>query len=306
VTRHLLDIQRLESGQIHALIERGAELAAGAACRPRSGTVANLFFEPSTRTRVSFEMAARRLGLEVVNIDHSNSSTSKGESLADTGRTISAMGVDAIVLRHPGEFAADGLAEALADAPTRVINAGDGQHAHPSQALLDAVALRAAGFGNWAGLTIAIVGDIRHSRVARSDAALFERLGVGEIRLAGPEAFMPDAGEMPSARRFDDLDRALDGADVVICLRIQRERIDRTGYPDGGAFYARWGLNEARLATMPAHARIMHPGPVNRDVEIGAALVDGPRSLILAQVRAGVHLRTAVFEWLIDAPVASY
>ncbi len=306
MSRHLLDIGHFEPSQLEALIERGAELAAGANCARRSGTVANLFFEPSTRTRVSFEMAARRLGLQVVNIDQSGSSTSKGESLADTGRTLSAMGVRAIVLRHSEDHAAAGLAAALEGTATRVINAGDGQHAHPSQALLDAVALRGAGFEDWSRLRIAIVGDIRHSRVARSDVALFDRLGVAEIRLAGPEAFLPDAAEMPMARRFSDLDKALDGIDAVICLRIQRERIERGGYPDGDAFHRRWGLTEMRVARLPAHARILHPGPVNRDVEISASLVDAPQSLILEQVRAGIHLRTALFEWLIEAPMASY
>lgn len=301
MSRHLLDISGCQPRRLRALIERGAALAAGASCTPRRGTVANLFFEPSTRTRVSFEMAARRIGLQVVNIDQSGSSTSKGESLADTGRTLSAMGVEAIVLRHAENHAAAELAAALEGAPTGVINAGDGQHAHPSQALLDAVALHRAGLGDWSRMRIAIVGDIRHSRVARSDIALFERLGVAEIRLAGPESFLPDAAEMPAARRFNDIDRALDGVDAVICLRIQRERIERTGYPDGETFHRQWGLTESRAAKLAPHARILHPGPVNRDVEIAASLVDAPQSLILEQVRAGIHLRTAVFEWLIDA-----
>lgn len=306
MSRHLLDIEHFDRSELEAIIERGVELSAGAACRARSGTVANLFFEPSTRTRVSFEMAARRLGLEVVNIDHSKSSTSKGESLADTGRTLAAMGIDAIVLRHPEDHAAAGLAASLDGLPTGVINAGDGQHAHPSQALLDAVSLRIAGFDDWSRLRVAIVGDIRHSRVARSDAALFERLGVSELRLVGPAAFLPDDEEMAGATRYADLDRALDGADVVICLRIQRERIGSSGYPDGPSFHDEWGLTEARLARMPPHARILHPGPVNRDVEISAALVEAPQSLILQQVRAGIHLRTALFEWLIEPTSTAY
>jgi aspartate carbamoyltransferase catalytic subunit len=299
VTRHLLDIAALGVDDIETLIDRAGDLALGADCDARSGIVANLFFEASTRTRVSFQIAARRLGLEVVNIDHSVSSTTKGESLADTASTLAAMGVDAIVLRHPGDHAAADLAERLGERDVSIVNAGSGQHAHPSQALLDAATLRAAGL-DWPGLTIAILGDVRHSRVARSDVELFARLGVEDIRLAGPAAFMPDADEMPRAARCADIDEALDGVDAVVCLRIQRERIGEQGYPDGGAFHARWGLTPERLARMPAHARILHPGPVNRDVELAASLIDHPRSLIIEQVRIGVHLRTAVFEWLIE------
>lgn len=300
MTRHLLDIERLDRDDIAALLARAGELAAGAPCGIRAGTVANLFLEPSTRTRVSFQMAARRLGLDVVNIEQQHSSASKGESLADTARTLAAMGVRAIVLRHPEDFAAAGLASALEDGKLGIVNAGDGQHAHPSQALLDAATLAHAGFDG-SGLTLAIVGDIRHSRVARSDIALFSRLGAAEIRVAGPAEFMPDDTELPEAKRMPDIETALNGADAVICLRIQRERMAASGYLDGAAFHERWGLTADRLAAMPGHARILHPGPVNRGVEIADALVDSPRALILEQVRIGVHLRTALFEWLIEA-----
>ncbi|HKL52173.1 MAG TPA: aspartate carbamoyltransferase catalytic subunit [Wenzhouxiangellaceae bacterium] len=300
MTRHLLDIGRLDQADIATLLGRAAELAAGASCSTRAGIVANLFLEPSTRTRVSFQIAARRLGLDVVNIEQQHSSASKGESLADTARTLAAMGVGAIVLRHPEDFAAAELASALGGADVGIVNAGDGQHAHPSQALLDAATLAHAGF-ELAGLTLAIVGDIRHSRVARSDIALLSRLGAAEIRIAGPEEFMPDAGELSEAIRMPDIDTALDGVDAVICLRIQRERMAASGYLDGAAFHQRWGLTVERLGAMPGHARFLHPGPVNRGVEIADALVDSPRALILEQVRIGVHLRTALFEWLIDA-----
>jgi len=296
MTRHLLDIESLEQADIQALLARARELAAGAHCRRHAGTIANLFFEPSTRTRVSFEMAARRLGLDVINIENRTSSASKGESLIDTAGTLAAMGVGTLVLRHPDDGAAAGLAAGLRDGPS-VVNAGDGQHAHPSQALLDAATLAHAGC-DLAGLHLALVGDIRHSRVARSDVALFARLGAAEIRIAGPKQFMPEPDEFPAAERVDDLDAALDGIDAVICLRIQRERIAASGYPDGAAFHRQWGLTTARARALPPHARILHPGPVNRDVEIAAELVDTPRSLILEQVRIGVHLRTALFEWL--------
>ena len=300
MTRHLLDIEHLGQDDVTTLLTRAGELAAGAACGARVGAVANLFLEPSTRTRVSFQIAARRLGLDVVNIEQQYSSASKGESLIDTARTLAAMGVRAIVLRHPDNHAAADLASALTDGSVGIVNAGDGQHAHPSQALLDAATLAHAGF-EWSGLKLAIIGDIRHSRVARSDIALLSRLGAAEIRIAGPEELMPDAGELPEAIRVPDIDTALDGVDAVICLRIQRERMAAGGYPDGAAFHARWGLTAERLAAMPDHSRFLHPGPVNRDVEIAEALVDSPRALILEQVRIGVHLRTALFEWLIDA-----
>jgi len=300
VTRHLLDIEHLARADIASLLARAGELAAGASCASRAGTVANLFLEPSTRTRVSFQMAARRLGLDVVNIEQQHSSASKGESLADTARTLAAMGVRAIVLRHPEDFAASELAAALAGAEIGIVNAGDGQHAHPSQALLDAATLAHAGF-EWSGLKLAIVGDIRHSRVARSDIALLSRLGAAEIRIAGPAEFMPDPDELPEAMRMPDIDTALDGIDALICLRIQRERMAASGYLDGAAFHQRWGLTADRLAAMPDRARFLHPGPVNRGVEIADGLVDSPRALILEQVRIGVHLRTALFEWLIDA-----
>jgi len=299
MTRHLLDIDSLGLGDIEHLLARTGELAGGAPCRARAGTVANLFFEPSTRTRVSFEMAARRLGLDVINIEHQASSASKGESLIDTGNTLAAMGIATLVVRHPDDGAAAALATGL-DEGIAIVNAGDGQHAHPSQALLDAATLASAGLGG-RGLKLALIGDIRHSRVARSDIALFKRLGAAEIRIAGPEEFMPGTDELPEATRINDIDAALVGVDAVICLRIQRERIAATGYPDGAAFHRRWGLTAPRLKAMPEHARILHPGPVNRDVEIAGELIDSPRALILEQVRVGVYLRTAVFEWLLGA-----
>jgi len=302
MTRHLLDIDSLRQDDIEYLLARAGELAGGAPCRVRAGTVANLFFEPSTRTRVSFEMAARKLGLDVINIEHRASSASKGESLIDTGNTLSAMGIAALVLRHPDDGAAAALATGLEDG-IAVVNAGDGQHAHPSQALLDAATLASAGLSG-AGLRLALIGDIRHSRVARSDIALFKRLGAAEIRIAGPQEFMPDSGELAEARRVGDIDAALADVDAVICLRIQRERIAATGYPDGATFHRRWGLTRARLKVMPEHARILHPGPVNRDVELAGELIDSPRALILEQVRIGVYLRTALFEWLLGADPA--
>lgn len=302
MNRHLLDIEGLDDERIRWLLDRAGALAGGAEPQRRHGTVANLFLEPSTRTRVSFELAARRLGLEVVNIEHASSSSSKGESLVDTARTLAAMGVGVIVLRHPDDGAAENLARDLDAAGTAfapaIVNAGDGKNAHPSQALLDAAVLEAQGI-DWATARIAILGDIRHSRVARSDLALFHRLGARDLRIVGPPEFMPGPEELPMARRHAALDPALDALDVLICLRIQRERIAAGQYPDGDSFHRQWGVSEARAAKLDPRTRIMHPGPANRGVEIDSGVLDSSRSLVLEQVRFGLHLRTAVFEWLL-------
>ncbi|MDT8438333.1 MAG: aspartate carbamoyltransferase catalytic subunit [Wenzhouxiangellaceae bacterium] len=294
----LLTIEQLDDTTIRSLIDRTLALANGAPPAARSGRVATLFFENSTRTRISFELAARRLGLEVVHVDHSRSSASKGESLIDTARTLAAMDISTIVLRHPDDHVAEQLAEALGNDGPAIINGGDGCHAHPSQALLDAAVIERRRL-KWPELTVLLVGDIRHSRVARSDIALFLRLGVAELRVAGPPELLPDALPEP-VRHFDRLDDALEGSDVVMCLRIQRERIKASGYPDGERYHADWGLTLQRGERLD-QALIMHPGPVNRGVEIAGELVDGPRSLINEQVRTGVHLRTALFEWMIPA-----
>ena len=308
MTRHLLDIGHLNDDDIRSLLDRTGALARGAAPHRRYGAVANLFFEPSTRTRVSFELAARRLGLDPVNVDHSASSYSKGESLIDTARTLAAMGVRCVVLRHSLDRAAAELAsqlDAIAESNLAVINAGDGQNAHPSQALLDAAVLEGQGL-NWSSARIALLGDIRHSRVARSDLALFHRLGARDLRIVGPPELMPDDGDVPLARRYDQVDAALDGIDVVVCLRIQRERIAASGYPDGEAFHQDWGLTTRRTRALGEHVRIMHPGPMNRGVEIGAEVAESSRALVLEQVRHGLHLRTALFDWLIPADAPPY
>lgn len=295
---HLLDIDELSDDAIEALVSRAVELSGGAAPRACNGEVASLFCEPSTRTRVSFELAAQRLGLRVVRIDPALSSSTKGESLADTGRTLAAMGVDAIVVRHSTDGEPGRLAGDLADWPVSVINAGDGVRGHPTQALLDAATLREAGL-DVADRTVTIIGDIRHSRVARSSLAVYRRLGARQLRVAGPPGLLPDDDELAGVERFESLDAALDGADIVVCLRIQRERIRALVYPDGEAYHADWGLTRPRARRLARHARILHPGPVNRGVEIDSRVADSAQSLILAQVRMGVYLRTAVFEWLI-------
>lgn len=295
--RDLLSIDHLEDATIRELIDRTVKLANGAPPERRNGRVATLFFENSTRTRISFELAARRLGLEVVHVDHSRSSASKGETLVDTAQTLAAMDIDTIVLRHPEDRAAEKLAKALGPNGPAIVNAGDGCNAHPSQALLDAAVLEHQRL-NWSDLNILLIGDVQHSRVARSDIALFQRLGAASIRIAGPEAFMPQS--VPEGiQRFNNLDAALDGADIVVCLRIQHERIEAGGAPDPASYHAAWGLTEERAQKLNGEALIMHPGPVNRDVELAGSLVDSPQSLILKQVNTGVHLRTALFEWLV-------
>lgn len=293
--RHLLDIDRLGDDDIERILNRTCALATGGEPGHVGATVANLFYEPSTRTRVSFELAAGRLGMRVVNIELDRSSATKGETLEDTVATLAAMGVDGVVLRHPESHRVSQLAGAVSG--VRLVNAGDGTHAHPSQALLDAATLRARGV-DFARLKLAIVGDIRHSRVAASGIRLWQRLGVSEIRLAGPQALLPASAPVPAASLHDKLADALRGADVVMMLRVQHERMDRAGWPDRDSYFADWGLKPADLADAAPDCLVMHPGPINRGMEIDAAVADGERSLILDQVKMGVFTRMAIFEWL--------
>jgi len=252
----------------------------------------NLFYEASTRTRVSFETAAKRLGMHVVNVSNTGSSVEKGETLHDTFYTLQAMEPDFVVVRHPIEGTAEDLAT-LAEPGTHVINAGDGTAAHPTQALLDAITLKQH-FGDLSNLVIVMAGDIQHSRVARSSLALLSRLGVGEIRLAGPAEFIPKEHITSKAIVYESLDSALQGADVVMMLRIQKERIFGLNIPAAADYHREWGLTESRLALASADCRVLHPGPINREVEISSAVADGPQSLIRNQVRNGLHTRMAL------------
>lgn len=293
INRHVMDIASLDDGAIHFILNRALVLAAGGEPQQADRTVANLFFEPSTRTRVSFELAARRLGLTVINMDGERSSTTKGESLVDTLVTLAAMGVELAVLRH-GQT---GICAEIADqlpAQMALINAGDGSGEHPTQALLDATVLSSLP-RPLTDLTVAIVGDLRHSRVARSNMALLTRLGVGELRIAGSDAMLPETS-MPGVQVCTTLDQAVADADVVMMLRVQRERMDRSGWPDPNLYYREWGLSEERLASAKPDCKVMHPGPINRGMELDAKLADGPRSLILQQVRTSVPVRMAIFE----------
>ena len=259
----------------------------------RGTTVANLFYEASTRTRVSFELAARSLGADVVNVSAAGSSIEKGESLVDTLRTVQALGADLVVMRHH-DAGAPYLAASLLDCP--VINAGDGWHAHPSQALLDLYTVRSH-LGELEGLKLVIVGDIMHSRVARSNIWGFARMGA-RIVLCGPPQLVPhELTQLPGTdglvRIESDFDIAIEDADVVMTLRIQKERMEGVHLPDLREYARLYGLNQDRLARARPGALVMHPGPINQGVEISAAVAAGPSSVIEEQVTNGVAIRMA-------------
>lgn len=264
----------------------------------RGITVVNLFYEDSTRTRISFEAAEKRLSADVINFAAKGSSVSKGESLKDTAQTLHAIGADAVVIRHP----ASGAAQMLADRgwiDTPILNAGDGQHEHPTQALLDAFTLRRRLHGRASrgkgldGARVVIVGDILHSRVARSNVWLLTTLGA-EVSLVGPPTLIPAATSKWPATTSYDLDAALAGQpDAVMLLRIQVERMDDAFFPHTREYARRWGLSEARLQALPEHCAVMHPGPMNRGLEISGAAADSPRSTVLEQVANGVSVRMA-------------
>ncbi|ROR34514.1 aspartate carbamoyltransferase catalytic subunit [Inmirania thermothiophila] len=264
----------------------------------RGKTVANLFFEPSTRTRTTFELAAKRLSADVLNISAATSSATKGETLLDTVRNLEAMHCDMFVVRHAASGAAHFIARHVAP-HVAVINGGDGRHAHPTQAMLDAFTIRRVK-GRIEGLTIAIVGDILHSRVARSQIHALRTLGAGEVRVVAPGTLLPAAAaEALGVRPCRHLDEGLEGADVVIMLRLQRERMRGALLPSAHEYFQTYGLTEARLARARPDAIVMHPGPINRGVEIESAVADGPRSVILRQVTHGIAVRMAVMSMVL-------
>ncbi len=309
VSRHLLTLEGMPRAEIEAILDTAAAIAAATAGRMktlpilRGHTVVNLFFEPSTRTRTSFELAARRLSAEVVNFDVATSSTSKGETLLDTLRTLAAMRCDLFVVRHRENGAPAALAGALGD-EVAIVNAGDGSHAHPTQGLLDAYTLRERFGPDFSKLKVLIVGDVAHSRVARSDIHALLALGVGELRICAPPALRPD-GIDSRVTHAEDLDRALADIDVVMLLRLQKERMQAAHVPDDAAYFATYGLNAARLALARPGALVMHPGPINREVEIASEVADGPQSAILAQVANGLPTRMAVMCRLLGASLRS-
>jgi aspartate carbamoyltransferase catalytic subunit len=296
VIKHLLSMDQLSADEITRILDT-AESLRQVTDRPikklptlRGRTVCNLFYEASTRTRVSFELAAKRLSADVVNFSaDSKSSVTKGESLKDTAFTLEAMGIDAIVIRHPSSGAPEQLSRWVR---SNVINAGDGQHEHPTQALLDLFTIREH-FKSFEDLRIAIVGDILHSRVARSNVKGLRTLGA-EVTLVGPPTLVPRQLEGWGATIENDLDEVLSEIDVCYLLRVQKERQADQYFPSTREYAVRWGLNARRLANMKPDALVMHPGPMNRGVEIAAEISEGPRSIILDQVTNGLAVRMSL------------
>ena len=300
--RHLLTLEGLSRDALVGLLDAAQALRPNALGRnarePLHGiTIANLFFEPSTRTRASFQLAAKRLGADVLNFNADSSSTRKGETLVDTLRNLEAMGASLFVVRHTHSSVPAALAAAAAQ-NSSVVSAGDGRSSHPTQGLLDMLTIRQHKGDNFSRLSVAIVGDIRHSRVARSDMQALRTLGVTDVRLAAPASLLPDADEacFAGAQIADSLDAALHGCDVVMMLRLQRERMDEGLVSSLEEYYRDWGLSPERLALARPDAIVLHPGPMNRGVEIADAVADGPQSAILEQVSNGVAVRMAVLE----------
>jgi aspartate carbamoyltransferase catalytic subunit len=302
--RHLLAIAQLSKGEILHILDSAERWFA----LPRSEvknarvlhgrTIVNLFFESSTRTRTSFEVAGKRLGADVVNVTPQTSSVTKGETLLDTVRNLEALRADAIVLRHPASGAAAFVASRRR---ASIVNAGDGAHEHPTQALLDAFTIR-RNKGRVAGLVVSICGDIMHSRVARSNALLLGALDA-EVRLCGPRTLLPRAAEAlgPTVRTFERIEPAVRDADVVMMLRIQTERLGGAAFASNREYARTFGLNPRVLALAKPDAIVMHPGPINRGVEIDSRIADGGRSVILNQVEAGVAIRMAVLDSVVAA-----
>lgn len=299
--RHLLTLKGLDRELLTALLDEAQQFVSSPgrqAIRSRSlagRTVANLFFEPSTRTRASFDLAGKRLGADVLNLDVNTSSRKKGESILDTIYTLQAMHVDIMVIRDASAGVPAYIARHV-DAHLSILNAGEADVSHPTQGLLDLLTIRQR-LGRFEDLTVAIVGDILHSRVARSAAQGLHTLGVGELRLISPPSLAAAHGEIPYARSFDNLDDGLRGAHVVMALRIQRERIaDLDGIPDSDEYFQRFGISRKRLRVAADNVIVMHPGPMNRGIEIESALADSPASVITQQVSNGVAVRMAVLE----------
>ena len=302
--RHFISLAGLPRSIIEHLLDRADALRQDSrdGMRPldllAGRTLMNLFFEPSTRTRTSFDLAAQRLGALVINFDIERSSTVKGESLLDTIHTLEAMHTDAFVVRHKESGTPETIARNL-HSSAAVLNAGDGNHAHPTQGLLDALTLRRRGV-DFAKLSIVICGDIRHSRVARSDVDVLRALGVRDLRLCAPTELLPpvQAEAFHGCTALHDFDAAIAGCDAVIMLRLQKERMQAASIPSEADYFALYGLDATRLARAKPGCLVMHPGPINRNVEIADDVADGAQSLILEQVSNGVFARMAVLAQL--------
>ena len=301
MNRHLLSIADLDRAELEELLELTESF--GEVTRRdipkvpalRGKVVVSLFYEDSTRTRISFETAAKRLSADVMSFSAGSSSVSKGESLLDTVRTIEAMGVDALIVRHQAAGAPHRVA-GWVDAT--VVNAGDGRHEHPTQALLDVFTLRQHRGTDLSGLRVAIVGDVKYSRVARSDVLALNALGA-HVRLVAPPTLLPESLDGWPVSATSDFDAALEDVDVVMLLRIQRERQDEAVFPSLREYTARYGLTVERAARLKPDVLVMHPGPMNRGVEIAAEVADGPASVITQQVTDGVAVRMAVLYHLL-------
>ena len=302
--RHLLTLEGLSRSQIETLLTRAQKFVKAVGEPPVQKktlagiTVANMFTEPSTRTRVSFELAAKRLGADVVNLEVQLSSRVKGESMLDTIYTLEACHVDVFVIRD-AESGVPGLVASHVQPHVSVLSAGEAHVSHPTQGLLDALTILQHK-QKFDGLKIAVVGDVKHSRVARSAWHVLTTLGVGEIRIVAPKALMPDAGEFGGCERFTSLDGGIADVDVVMMLRIQKERMATAQIPDADRYFAKFGLSSERLAKAKPDAIVMHPQPMNRGIEIASDVADGPQSVIREQVRNGVAVRMAVLETVIE------
>ncbi len=299
--RHLLSISDLNATEAVGILDTATELAriSDGQVRKlptlRGRTIVNLFAEDSTRTRISFEAAAKRLSADVINFSAKGSSVSKGESLKDTAQTLQAMGADAVVIRHSASGAAQRLAD-LEWMSGSVINAGDGTHEHPSQALLDAFTIRkhlGKGGKDLAGLRVAIVGDVLHSRVARSNVLLLSMLGA-QVVLVAPPTLLPVGIENWPATVSYDFDSVIPNVDAIMMLRVQTERMTDLFFPNTREYSRYFGLNSERMKLMSKHAIVMHPGPMNRGLEISADVADSARSVIVEQVTNGVNVRMAI------------
>jgi aspartate carbamoyltransferase catalytic subunit len=303
--RHLLTLDGLPRADIERLLERAQSFVRPLGEKPPISTaltgvtVANLFTEPSTRTRVSFELAAKRLGADVVNLEVQLSSRVKGESMLDTVFTLQSLHVDVMVIRDPEAGVPDLVATNVAP-HVSVLSAGEAHVSHPTQGLLDALTVRQHK-KRFDKLGIAIVGDIRHSRVARSSYHVFRTLGVPDLRIVAPEALMPAADEFAGCSRHTTLESGLEGVDVVMMLRIQKERMGQVDLPDADRYFSMYGLNPERLELARPDAIVMHPQPMNRGIEIASDVADGKQSVIRDQVRNGVAVRMAVLADVIES-----
>ena len=311
--KHLLSASDLDAASATALLDTADRLKQSLLGREvhklptlRGRTVITLFYENSTRTRVSFEIAAKWMSADTINVSASGSSVSKGESLRDTAATLSAAGADCVIIRHPASGSAHRVAgwarqDSLDGRGPSVVNAGDGTHEHPTQALLDAATLRDR-LGSLAGRRIGIVGDVLHSRVARSNVFLLATLGA-EVVLVAPPTLLPVGVAQWPCRIGSDLDAELPGLDAVMMLRVQAERMRGGFFPSAREYAIGYGLSERRVAMLPEHAVVLHPGPMERGMEISPAVADSPRAAVLEQVRNGVHVRMAVlYHLLAGAP----